>query len=143
MPVVLQFAVVPALVPEYEAPAIAVALVHVPVAVFPELLETLQPTRKAPVVPPAAVAPVAIVVQPAGREGAVVLALRYAKTIFRSPVAVALNVPLAAAADTLPSRAICAETDEENSNSNASATRAALTDFESKRTQGQLRSNDV
>jgi hypothetical protein len=113
-----------------------VAFVHVPVPVSAELLDTLQPIRYAPGVPPDAVAPVEIVVQLAGSDGAVVEPLRKANTTLMSPVAVALNVPLVAVAETLPSREICAHAHDENS-STARAANVQRIEFAIGRTQGQ------
>jgi hypothetical protein len=111
-------------------------LVHVPVPVADELADTLQPILNAATVPPAAVVPVAIEVHPDGKAGAVAVPLRKAQTILRSPVAVALNVPLVAEAETLPSLVICAEAENEKSNAAAAAS-ATRTELASSRTQGQ------
>jgi hypothetical protein len=110
IPFVLQFIVAFAPVPEYEIPTTRVAVVHVPDPVSALEVETLHPilTAKFDAAVPPLVATVAIVVQPEGSAGIVVVPVATAKMTFRLPVAVALNVQLVVDAVQLPSRAIAA-----------------------------------
>ena len=126
IPVVLQFAVAPTLVPEYEIPTTMPAFVQVPDPVSEDELETLQPTRNEVVLRLCVVT----FVQPLGSVGGVLLTARYARMIFRSPVFVPLNVQDVDWAPQVPSLLVAASNGIEQANrENASTTPRIVIDL--------------